>query len=236
MSVKHSAIPEGKPSGIPGWKVAVILGSVLLALVGIGLAAYPKVADWYNQRHQSVVESEYRQELEQLPEEAITDALEAARAYNRFLATGNGAPGKYDELLDLTGTGIMAYIEIPAIHVNLPVYHGVGEDALQRGAGHMPQSSLPVGGASTHAVISAHSGLASAQMFSALGRLQPGDRFTIRVLGLTLEYEVDSIATVLPSETDLLAILPGEDLVTLVTCTPFGVNSHRLLVRGHRVS
>ena len=141
----------------------------------------------------------------------------------------------YDSLLNLAGNGIMGYVEIPAIDVLLPICHGVGEDSLERGAGHMPTTSLPIGGRGTHTVISAHSGMATARMFTDLEQLEAGDVFYLHVLNEALSYEVDQILVVKPYQIDALKIDRGQDYVTLITCTPYGVNSHRLLVRGHRI-
>ena len=162
-----------------------------------------------------------------------------AEAYNELLASGATAAEldtlDYDSLLNLAGNGIMGYIEIPAIDVLLPICHGVGEDSLERGAGHMPTTSLPIGGRGTHTVISAHSGMATARMFTDLEQLEAGDVFYLHVLNEALSYEVDQILVVKPYQIDALKIDREKDYVTLITCTPYGVNSHRLLVRGHRI-
>ena len=181
----------------------------------------------------------YQAVLEQAGSEKIDAARAEAEAYNELLASGATAAElealDYDSLLNLAGNGIMGYIEIPAIDVLLPIYHGVGEDSLERGAGHMPSTSLPIGGRGTHTVISAHSGMATARMFTDLEQLEEGDFFYLHVLDGTLSYEVDQILVVKPYQIDALKIDREQDYVTLVTCTPYGVNSHRLLVRGHRI-
>ena len=173
--------------------------------------------------------------------------LARAHAYNDALAASSGAataseggePAQaveaYEDLLNLNGDGMMGYIIIPKMNVELPVYHGTEEKVLQVGVGHLSETSLPVGGESTHAALSGHRGLPSAKLFTDLDQMEEGDQFYIKILGETLAYEVHSIETVLPTETESLAIQPGEDLVTLITCTPYGINSHRLLVHAHRI-
>ena len=169
--------------------------------------------------------------------------LADAKAYNQTLAKGvmpdlnlsNAEKSVYNKTLDVTGTGIMAYVDIPKINTTLPIYHGRDDATLQVAVGHIPRTSLPVGGKGTHAVISGHSGLPSAKLFTDIDRLVDGDTFMIQVLDEALTYEVDQILTVLPDDVSALAIDPNQDYVTLVTCTPYGVNSHRLLVRGHRI-
>lgn len=206
---------------------------------------YPTVSDCWNRRHQSRTIAHYTEAVRELKPEAYEALLQEARDYNKKLASRSGdsfrklterEQREYDSLLDLTGTGVMGYIEIPKMNCRLAIGHGTGEDVLQQSAGHLPGSSLPVGGSSTHSVISGHRGLPSARLFSDLDLLADGDRFTLNTLGEVLTYEVDQILTVLPNETEALQIIKGKDLCTLVTCTPYGVNSHRLLVRGHRVA
>ncbi len=207
---------------------------VLLLLLGVGLIAYPFIASGLETGRQSQVYSEYNQALRQNP--SLQQILEDARQYNRALASGE-IPGKaYEDMLNPTGNGVMGYVIVPKLNLTLPIRHGTGEEALRTGTGHLPQTSLPVGGKGTHAAISAHSGMAGAEMFTGLSKLQIGDVFYIEVCGLRLTYEVDRIQTVLPSDTSALEIDPKQDYCTLVTCTPFGVNTHRLLVRGHRVA
>ena len=210
-----------------------------LLLLGIVLVVYPIASSSYTEHHQSQVYTQYQEILEKADSKEIEAARAAAEAYNRQLASGTIVAGEippdYDSLLNLAGNGIMGYIEIPAMDVLLPIYHGVSEDSLAQGAGHMPSTSLPIGGKSTHAVISAHTGMATARMFTDLGQLEAGNVFYLHVLDETLTYEVDQLLVVEPYQTDALKIDRGEDYVTLITCTPYGINSHRLLVRGHRI-
>ena len=215
---------------------------ILIFLVGLSVMLYPTVSDYVNQRHQSRALASYDETVNEMSDADYTAYFEAADAYNqRLAATPNSffTPEQvsgYDETLDVSGTGIMGYITIPRIGVELPVYHGTSDGVLQVAAGHLEGSSLPVGGAGTHAVISAHRGLPSAKLFTNLDQLEVGDTFTITVLDRVLTYEVDRISIVLPTETDLLQPVEGQDYVTLMTCTPYGINTHRLLVRGHRVT
>ena len=214
---------------------------ILIFLVGLSVMLYPTVSDYVNQRHQSRALASYDETVNEMSDADYTAYFEAADAYNqRLAATPNSffTPEQvsgYDETLDVSGTGIMGYITIPRIGVELPVYHGTSDGVLQVAAGHLEGSSLPVGGAGTHAVISAHRGLPSAKLFTNLDELEAGDTFTITVLDRVLTYEVDRISIVLPTETDLLQPVEGQDYVTLMTCTPYGINSHRLLVRGRRI-
>ena len=214
---------------------------ILIFLVGLSVMLYPSVSDAVNRKHQSRAVAGYAEEVEQLSDADYQTYFDAADAYNRQLNTTPNAFYKpdlvsgYAQTLDISGTGIMGYITIPKISVELPIYHGTDESVLQVAAGHLEGSSLPVGGAGTHAVISAHRGLPSAKLFTNLDELEVGDRFTITVLNRVLTYEVDRILIVLPGEVQTLGIEEGKDLCTLVTCTPYGVNSHRMLVRGHRV-
>lgn len=217
-----------------------ILVLVLLPFfLGIGLIAYPIASSSYTGHHRSQVYTQYQKILEKADNKEIEAARAAVEAYNRQLASGTIAEGEipadYDGLLNLTGNGVMGYIEIPAIDVLLPIYHGVGEDSLEHGAGHMPSTSLPIGGKGTHAAISAHTGMSSARMFTDLEQLEAGDHFYLHVLDETLAYEVDQLLVVEPYQTDALKIDEANDYVTLITCTPYGINSHRLLVRGHRI-
>ena len=220
-------------------KQILFLPLLLPFLLGLGLVAYPIVSNYYTEQHQSEVHTAYQAVLEQAGSEKIDAARAEAEAYNELLASGATAAElealDYDSLLNLAGNGIMGYIEIPAIDVLLPICHGVGEDSLERGAGHMPSTSLPIGGRGTHTVISAHSGMATARMFTDLEQLEEGDFFYLHVLDGTLSYEVDQILVVKPYQIDALKIDREQDYVTLITCTPYGVNSHRLLVRGHRI-
>ena len=220
-------------------RVFILLPLLLLFLLGLGLVAYPIVSSYYTEKHQSQVHTQYQEVLERADSREIEEARTAAESYNQLLASGATAAElealDYDSLLNLAGNGIMGYVEIPAIDVLLPICHGVGEDSLERGAGHMPTTSLPIGGRGTHTVISAHSGMATARMFTDLERLEEGDFFYLHVLNETLAYEVDQILVVKPYQIDALKIDREKDYVTLITCTPYGVNSHRLLVRGHRI-
>lgn len=214
---------------------------ILIFLVGLSVMLYPSVSDAVNRKHQSRAVASYAEEVEQLSDADYQTYFDAADAYNRQLNTTPNAFYKpdlvsgYAQTLDISGTGIMGYITIPKISVELPIYHGTDEGVLQVAAGHLEGSSLPVGGAGTHAVISAHRGLPSAKLFTNLDQLEVGDTFTITVLDRVLTYEVDKISIVLPTETDELKIAEGKDYVTLMTCTPYGINTHRLLVRGRRV-
>lgn len=221
----------------------IILGLASAALLGILAMVYPLLSSLYMDSVRSQIRSQYQAEIVQSDTDQLKEIREAAQAYNHQLASGQLSlltpeENGYFDQLSPGGSQIMAYVHIPRIQVDLPVFHGVGTQVLDAGCGHMPQSSLPVGGDSTHAVISAHTGMASSPMFSDLPLLQPGDTFTIEVLGEILTYEIQSsedIRTVLPVEVQAVQIKSGQDLCTLVTCTPFGVNTHRLLVTGHRV-
>ena len=214
---------------------------ILIFLVGLSVMLYPTVSDYINQKNQSRAVASYSEEVENLSDVDYQAYFDAADDYNRRLAETPDAfyrpeeVNGYADTLDVSGTGIMGYITIPKIGVELPVYHGTSDGVLQVAAGHLEGSSLPVGGAGTHAVISAHRGLPSAKLFTNLDELEVGDTFTITVLDRVLTYEVDQISIVLPTETDLLQPVEGKDYVTLMTCTPYGINTHRLLVRGKRI-
>lgn len=215
----------------------------LILLVGVGLLVYPTVSDWWNSAHASKAIAQYDEAVSTTDEAEIQRILDAAREYNQNLVT-NGQrftpteeeTERYLSLLDITGTGIMGYVTIPKIHVNLPIYHGTDDAVLQIATGHIEGSSLPIGGEITHAAISGHSGLPSAKLFTKLDTLGEGDQFSISILGETLTYEVDQIKIVLPDDFSPLEFEENGDQVTLITCTPYGVNSHRLMVRGSRVS
>ena len=211
----------------------------LLLLIGIGLMLYPLISNWYGERVRSTVEVQYNEAIAKLEDESIREAFRAAQAYNESLYSVQLDPERavddYNSLLNLSGNGIMGYVEIPVIEVNLPIYHTVAESSLQKGAGHMPGTSLPIGGKSTHAVISAHSGMSDARMFTDLDKVQKGDLILLHVLGDTLAYAVDTITVTDPADIEAIEIRQDKDLVTLVTCTPYSVNTHRLLVRGHRI-
>ncbi len=214
---------------------------VLILLIGLGVLLYPTISDWWNSMHATQAISSYVEAVDDLSEKEKEEMLRAARKYNA--SRPNGANFgltdeeylEYESLLDITGTGIMGYIQIPSIGVNLPVYHGVEESVLQIAVGHVPGSSLPVGGKRTHAVLSGHRGLPSAKLFSELDKLTEGDVFTVTVLDRVITYQADQIRIVLPEETDELSIVNGKDYCTLVTCTPYGINTHRILLRGHRI-
>ena len=215
---------------------------ILIFLVGLSLVLYPTVADYWNSLHQSRAIATYAEEVAHIDTEKYTAVWQDAVAYNQSLRARDNIfllsdqqKAVYDELLNIGGNGVMGYIEIPAIGVSLPVYHGTDEAVLQIAIGHLEWTSLPVGGESSHCVVSGHRGLPSARLFTDLDQLKAGDTFIFRILDETLTYEVDQIKIVLPHETDELLIQDGKDLCTLVTCTPYGVNSHRMLVRGHRV-
>ena len=217
------------------WILAAACG-----VVALGLLLYPLVGELLNEKYHSDVETTYTAAIEDTDDAELTAQREAAEQYNAMLSgatiTEGGAsapPLPYAE--QLTVGGVMAYVDIPKINVYLPAQHGTGAETLEKSVGHVVGTSLPVGGSSTHAVLSAHSGMASAKLFSDIDQLELGDKFFVHVLGDTLAYEVDSINTVVPTDMSLLQIEEGKDLVTLVTCTPFGINTHRLLVRGHRV-
>ena len=200
---------------------------------------YPLISNWYGERVRSTVEVQYNEAIAKLEDESIREAFKAAQAYNESLYSVQLDPERavddYNSLLNLSGNGIMGYVEIPVIEVNLPIYHTVAESSLQKGAGHMPGTSLPIGGKSTHTVISAHSGMSGARMFTDLDKLQEGDLILLHVLGNTLAYAADTITVTDPADIEAIEIRQDEDLVTLVTCAPYGVNTHRLLVRGHRI-
>ncbi len=215
---------------------------ILIFLVGLSLLLYPTVSDYWNSLHQSRAVASYAEQVANLDTELYDRLLDAARQYNEALRLKENRyriteeeKAEYEALLSLSGNGIMGYIEIPAINCSLPIYHGVEESVLQIAIGHVEWSSLPIGGLGTHAVVSGHRGLPSARLFTDLDKLVVGDTFVIRVLDETMTYEVDQILTVLPEELDALQIDPEADLCTLVTCTPYGVNTHRMLVRGHRI-
>jgi len=221
------------------------LSTILLVgvlLVGLGIFLYPAVSDYWNSFHQSRAISSYVETSAGLSQEEYDQYLDQARAYNQMLLSKENplVPDEedweeYEAALNISGNGIMGYIDIPKIKCTLPIYHGVDESVLQIAVGHIQGSSLPVGGDSTHCVLSGHRGLPSAELFSNLDQLAVGDVFMLDVLDETLTYEVDDIHIVLPQEVDRLGIERGKDLCTLVTCTPYGINTHRMLVRGHRV-
>lgn len=215
---------------------------IFVFLIGLSLLLYPSLSNYWNSFHASRAIATYAEQAANLEEDTCSELLAAAESYNDALPSrentfslSDAENETYQSLLNIGGTGIMGYIEIDSLDVSLPIYHGTDEAVLQIAVGHLDWSSLPVGGESTHCVLSGHRGLPSAKLFTNLDKLTEGDTFVLRVLDEVLTYEVDQILIVEPHETDALRIVPGEDLCTLVTCTPYGVNTHRLLVRGHRV-
>ena len=213
----------------------------LIFLAGLGFLLYPTVSNLWNRAHQSHAIATYTKQVEKLDDSQNKEMLKAARKYNKSLLKKSDHwklskkdKKRYESLLDVSGTGIMGYIEVPKIDCSLPIYHGTDEGALQIAIGHLEGSSLPVGGKSTHCVLSGHRGLPSARLFTDLDQMEEGDIFVLNVLGRKLAYEVDQIKVVLPDEMSDLEIVQGKNLCTLVTCTPYGINTHRLLVRGHR--
>jgi len=213
---------------------------IAILFTGISLLLYPTVSDRWNRLHQTRAITAYAEAAAGLDDADYAQILADAHTYNEELTVGGvelteEKRAAYEAQLNIAGQGIMGYIVIPEIDCHLPIYHGTSEGVLQTGVGHLEGTSLPVGGAGTHSVLSGHRGLPSARLFTDLDQITEGDLFLICVLDEVLTYEVDQILVVLPEETEALAILPGEDLCTLVTCTPYGVNSHRMLVRGRRV-
>ena len=214
---------------------------VILILVGMSFLLYPTVANWYNQTHQTRVIDSYKKAVEKISPEDYEKIRSEAEEYNRNIRNRKNVYfqpeeelKQYYSILDIDGDGVMGYIEIPKLEVSLPIYHGVEEKILQVAVGHLEWTALPVGGEGTHCVLSGHRGLPSARLFTDLDDMKAGDYFLLHILDDTLTYEVDQILTVLPEETEPLLPIEGEDLCTLVTCTPYGINTHRLLVRGHR--
>lgn len=215
---------------------------ILILIAGLSLLLYPTVSDYYNSFHQSQAIVGYNDTVSKLNDEDYSEIWNAAVAYNESLLSRKSGfmlkddqKRQYEQLLNVEGNGIMGYVEIPKLEVHLPIYHGTDEAVLQVAIGHIEWSSLPVGGTNSHCVISGHRGLPSAKLFTELDKLVLGDTFMLHVLDETLTYEVDQILIVEPQDVEALQVVEGEDLCTLVTCTPYGVNSHRLLVRGHRV-
>lgn len=215
---------------------------ILALFAGLSLLLYPTVSDYWNSLHASQAVADYAENVRNLEAEKYEQVLQDAKSYNQMLpyeqttfALSEEEKEAYDALLDISGTGVMRYIEIPTVNISLPVYHGTEDAVLQIAVGHLEWSSLPVGGESTHCVLSGHRGLPSAKLFTNLDKLVAGDKFIMRVLDEVLTYEVDQILIVEPTDVSTLIIEAGKDLCTLVTCTPYGINSHRLLVRGHRI-
>ncbi len=215
---------------------------ILIFIGGISLLLYPTISDYWNSFHQSQAISEYSEKIAVMDKEEYERLLNEAKEYNKKLREGNSQYAisdeqeeEYNKLLNVSGIGVMAYIEIPKINCTLPIYHGVDESVLQVAIGHLPWTSLPTGELGNHTVVSGHRGLPSAKLLTDLDKVEENDIFIIRVLNEVLTYEVESILIVEPEEIDSLKLEKGRDLCTLVTCTPYGVNSHRLLVRGHRI-
>lgn len=215
---------------------------ILVFFIGLSLLLYPSVSDYWNSLHQSRAIATYAEQVADLDDDRYCELWAAAEDYNRTLqkkanpfAITDAERAEYESLLDISGSGLLGYIEVPAIKCSLPIYHGTGEAVLQIAVGHIEGTSLPTGGESTHCVLSGHRGLPSAKLFTNLDKLQTGDIFMLRVLDEVLTYEVDQILIVEPHETGALRIEEGKDYCTLVTCTPYGINTHRLLVRGHRI-
>lgn len=218
---------------------------ILVLLAGLSLLLYPSFSDYWNSFHQSRAIATYTEQVANMEQDRYEDYRSQAQRFNEqvYLRQRSGNPflledqelADYEELLDVTGVGIMGYIQIPSLDVSLPIYHGTSDTVLQIAVGHLDWTSLPVGGESTHCVLSGHRGLPSAKLFTNLDKLSVGDTFLMQVLDEVLTYEVDQILIVEPHETQALMIEEGKDYCTLVTCTPYGINSHRLLVRGHRI-
>ena len=224
-------------------KTTILTASILVFLTALGITLYPIISNYVNQKYASKIYTEYEEMIQNVDDTSLKDAQRLAEQYNNALAPVSAyeqeslseASQNYDTLLNMGGNGIMGYVEIPSIQVNLPIYHGTDSETLERGIGHLLGSSLPIGGASTHSVLSGHSGLAEQKMFTDLLQVKEGDVFYLHVLGETLAYQVVSLNTVLPYDTSLLGITPDADLCTLITCTPLAVNTHRLIVTGERI-
>lgn len=228
-------------------KILTLVLAAILFLLSLGLTLYPVISNYVNQKYASEIHTAYQEVIEQTDHTELLKARELANSYNKAITPGSTteeaysqealmtASENYEGLLNIGADGIMGYVEIPRISVNLPIYHGTGNDSLDRGVGHLLGSSLPVGGEDTHCILTGHSGLATQKMFTDLEQLDVTDVFYLNVLGEILAYQVEEINTVLPHDTSLLGITSGEDYCTLVTCTPYGVNTHRLLVRGTRI-
>lgn len=241
MHDESSGAGDRKPAGKRKVSISTVVMTIVL-VIGLAIMAYPTFSDWWNSFHQSQAIAAYSVAVDETDPKKLEAMLQAAREYNARLATNGGRftmtdaqRDEYNSLLNLTGNGMMGYISIPSIGVNLPIYHGVDETHLQVAVGHIEGSSLPVGGETTHSVVSAHRGLPSAKLFTDLDKLSEGDIFIFTVLNQTITYQVDQIRIVEPSDMSDLAITQDADYATLITCTPYGINTHRLLVRGHRV-
>lgn len=216
---------------------------MVFLMAGFGLIMYPTVSDWWNSMHMSRAIASYIDTVNEMDETQTREILQKAREYNEHLRSlpdhwhlSDEELAYYEEMLNIDGSGVMGYLTVPKIDVQLPVYHGTEEAVLQRAIGHIEGTSLPVGGKGSHCVVSGHRGLPGARLLTDLDRMQVGDTFYLTVLNRTFTYEVDQIKIVLPSEMEELEIDPEQDYVTLVTCTPYGINTHRMLVRGHRIA
>jgi sortase A len=221
---------------------ATVFLFLIMSVLGSGIMLYPSISDYINSRSQTKAIAAYHTEVSNTTAEMIQQAFEQAERFNDELRSTNSKfsnleimKDEYYSTLRLSVSDVMAYIEIPKMDVNLPVFHGTGKSTLQVGIGHLEGTSLPIGGINNHAALSGHRGLPSAKLFTHLDRLEIGDIFIIHVLGKSLYYQVDKISVVLPEQLDVLSIVPDKDLVTLITCTPYAVNTHRLLVRGTRI-
>lgn len=214
---------------------------ILIFVVGLSIMLYPTVSNYINSKNASRVIADYNAALADASHEDITAWLDAARDYNRRLANTPNAfyfpdlVEGYEDTLNITGTGIMGYIDVDKVNIHLPIYHGVSDVVLQIGVGHLPGTSMPIGGTSTHSVLSGHTGLPSSRLFTDLYEIEIGDTFTVTVANRTITYEIDQIKIVEPEQTEDLQIVPGKDYCTLFTCYPYGVNSHRMLLRGVRI-
>ena len=224
-------------------KSGISFGSIffsIIMIIGIGLMLYPSITNLVNEGHQTVAIADYDKVTESLSEKEKEKIWNDALEYNQLLSSNNAMhlnktnEAAYQKTLNITGTGIMGYIKIPKCNIELPIYHGTSKEILQVGVGHLEGTSLPVGGKGTHCAVSGHTGLPSSKMFNNITELKEGDLFMIKTLGKTLTYKVDNIKVVLPNDAKSITRVPGKDYCTLITCTPYGVNSHRLLVRGHR--
>ena len=223
-----------------GTKILLIFLCLIVFLGGIVAVLYPMISNVHSEKHQSEVFAEYSEKIEEIEDESITAAREAAKEYNRMLASGElgnlfDSMPQYISLLNIDEKGTMCYVEVPRLDLTVAVYHGDTDEGLKTAAVHLFGTSLPVGGSSTHAVLSGHTGMASRRIFTDLPQMEEGDIFFLYVLGERLAYQVDQIKTVSPNDTSDISIVPGQDYVTLLTCTPYGINSHRLLVRGTRI-
>ena len=229
-----------------GKRIFVNFLITIIMIAGLGVLLYPTFSDWWNKRRNASLITEYQQVMSQIDDDNYEKIMADARAYNdqhqynTFIDVFEGEEGyilhhPYDQLLDPTGNHIMGYLEVPKINQKLAIGHGTGDDILEKGIGHVEGTSLPIGGENTHAVLAGHRGLPSAKILSDADQLEIGDKFFLYILDETLAYEIDQIEVVLPDNAEYLQIEPGQDLVTLLTCTPYGVNSHRMLIRGHRI-